>query len=217
MIYEERGQAALKVALGSAVAMVLCAIVANINRPPRPVGPTLQNSATGNTTAATGYTDTFLSSSGQEYQTSGTANVRDLPSPRNSNVLDTFATGIHVYGRWVQGVDSSSRWLRIERAGSSPGYIWEGNIGEVRQVESPPPPGDQTVSPPMEDNGAPNIQEADRQPAVPSRANSNSAPAARNRRDRTSQPVDTVRCILPSGDELTLTRSDCRQRSGSIL
>lgn len=71
------------------------------------------------------YEDRFLSER-VEGRTTGSANVRDYPTTENTIAVRTLEAGTPVSGRWVQGFDPGTRWLKLDMAD---GYMWEGNFG----------------------------------------------------------------------------------------
>lgn len=60
--------------------------------------------------------DTFLSE-GVTLRVSANADVRDWPSATAGGVVRSFAAAAPVTGRWVQGADGASRWLRLVDGG----------------------------------------------------------------------------------------------------
>ncbi len=56
--------------------------------------------------------DVFLSE-GVTLRVSANADVRDWPSATAGSIIRTFAAAAPVTGRWVQGADGTSRWLRL--------------------------------------------------------------------------------------------------------
>lgn len=73
----------------------------------------------------------------------GTANVRDAPTPSGSTVLGEYPPGTTLRGRWVPGnLDPSERWLELQEGGR---FVWGRNLLEVeaipaKVVENPPEP-----------------------------------------------------------------------------
>jgi hypothetical protein len=78
------------------------------------------------------YSDEFLSETEEAVTVVSTANLRDYPSTSHTEVMFKLEPGRVVTGRWVQGVDSASRWFltTVSRSGGRPltGYVWEGNL-----------------------------------------------------------------------------------------
>lgn len=70
-----------------------------------------------------GRTDLFLSEA-LDVTTTGTAQKRNAPTTLGSMILRTLQPGERLSGRWVQGADGESRWLRT----ADGGYVWEGNL-----------------------------------------------------------------------------------------
>jgi hypothetical protein len=85
-------------------------------------------SATNNQTDAeriAAYTDRFLSESVSQF-TSGKARVRSYPTAKGSEVLNELSEGEAIQGRYVKGVDPTTRWLKLD----SGGYVWDGNLAD---------------------------------------------------------------------------------------
>ena len=61
---------------------------------------------------------------------SGTAQQRNFPTARGSKVLETMKQGVAVTGRWVEGADPKTRWLKT----TDGGYIWEGNLSKLETI-----------------------------------------------------------------------------------
>lgn len=78
-----------------------------------------------------GYTDKFLGTEIEQLAV-GAAQKRNFPTTRGSQPMDKVARGTIVRGRWVEGADAKSKWLKT----SDGGYIWEGNLGDPQQISS---------------------------------------------------------------------------------
>ena len=78
------------------------------------------------TTAQTtqSYVDDFISNEPVTVTVKTAARVRDKPTTESSTVLSTAASGTRLLGRWVKGVDASTRWLKVNAGG----YVWDGNL-----------------------------------------------------------------------------------------
>ncbi|GAA4644321.1 hypothetical protein GCM10023115_22810 [Pontixanthobacter gangjinensis] len=77
------------------------------------------------------YSDTFQSAELTRLL-AGTAQKRNFPTARGSRVLETMKPGIAVTGRWVEGADPKTRWLKTKDGG----YIWEGNLAKMETITS---------------------------------------------------------------------------------
>ena len=77
------------------------------------------------------YADKFLSAELTRL-TSGQARKRSFPTAKGGEVLDTLAMGRPVTGRWVEGADPETRWLKTNDGG----YIWEGNLTAIETITS---------------------------------------------------------------------------------
>lgn len=90
--------------------------------------------AASNETAAegreAGYQDVFFSDGDETLRVLSTANVRDRPTSDGTTVTRELGAGEEVTGRWVQGIDQTMRWLRIEEPQGA-GYIPEGSLGQI--------------------------------------------------------------------------------------
>ena len=67
--------------------------------------------------------DVFLSDS-LDVTVTGVAQKRDAPTTRGSTILRTLQPGERLSGRWVQGADGESRWMKT----ADGGYVWDGNL-----------------------------------------------------------------------------------------
>lgn len=67
--------------------------------------------------------DRFLSDY-LEVAVTGVAQKRNAPTTLGSMIVQTLQPGERLSGRWVQGADGESRWLRTMDGG----YVWEGNL-----------------------------------------------------------------------------------------
>lgn len=74
------------------------------------------------------YADHFLTATDESLQVVSPANLRDRPSSQGTTVLRQLRAGEEISGRWVRGVDPTTRWLRVN-IGTRAGYIWERNLG----------------------------------------------------------------------------------------
>lgn len=68
--------------------------------------------------------DRFLSDS-LDVTVTGVAQKRSAPTTRGSTILRTLQPDERLSGRWVQGADGESRWLKT----TDGGYVWDGNLG----------------------------------------------------------------------------------------
>ncbi|WP_284124746.1 zinc ribbon domain-containing protein [Parerythrobacter aestuarii] len=75
------------------------------------------------------YTDTFLSADLTRL-TSGEARKRSFPTAKGGEILETLDMGRAVTGRWVEGADPETRWLKTNDGG----YIWEGNLASMETI-----------------------------------------------------------------------------------
>ena len=75
------------------------------------------------------YTDKFLSAE-IERLTIGAAQKRSFPTAKGGAALGPVARGTLVKGRWVEGGDPKTRWLKT----ADGGYVWEGNLGDPQQI-----------------------------------------------------------------------------------
>lgn len=73
------------------------------------------------------YRDSYLSGE-TNASAKSLARVRDLPTSDGSRVLRELAQGDSAKGRWVQGRDPTTRWLKLS---DTNGYVWEGNLSET--------------------------------------------------------------------------------------
>jgi len=80
--------------------------------------------------AATGIGDTFLSDETMQFAFAR-AMIRDRPTAQASTVLGALAPGDSATGRWVQGTDPSTRWLK-----TADGYVWDGNLAAEDSITS---------------------------------------------------------------------------------
>jgi hypothetical protein len=72
------------------------------------------------------YQDKFLNDASVEVTVKSDANWRNYPSTSSTEVLGTLGPGVTLKGRWVAGIEPTSRWLRIRTGG----YVWDGNLEE---------------------------------------------------------------------------------------
>lgn len=79
------------------------------------------------------YADTFLSPGTVIMTVSADARMREFPSTDDTTVVRELREGEMVSGRWVRGVDPTSRWLKL----SDGGYIWDGNLAVAGGPGSP--------------------------------------------------------------------------------
>lgn len=77
------------------------------------------------------YTDKFLSAEIERIATSA-AQKRNFPTAKGSQVSETLPRGSVVSGRWVEGGDPATKWLKTRDGG----YIWEGNLGDPQAISS---------------------------------------------------------------------------------
>ncbi|MFZ1741993.1 MAG: zinc ribbon domain-containing protein [Pontixanthobacter sp.] len=77
------------------------------------------------------YSDTFQSAELTRL-VAGTAQKRSFPTAKGSEVVETMKPGIAVTGRWVEGADPKTRWLKTNDGG----YIWEGNLAGLETITS---------------------------------------------------------------------------------
>ena len=75
------------------------------------------------------YVDRFLSAE-IERLVVAPAQKRSFPTARGSEVTGRIEPGEMMTGRWVEGADPATRWLKI-RDGS---YVWEGNLAEPQTI-----------------------------------------------------------------------------------
>ena len=75
------------------------------------------------------YSDKYLSAELTRLAVDSAAK-RNFPTARGSEVLEQVASGMPVSGRWVEGADPASRWLKTNDGG----YIWEGNLAPVETI-----------------------------------------------------------------------------------
>lgn len=75
------------------------------------------------------YADKFLSGGVVQYVT-GTAQKRNYPTSQGSTVLATLQPGERLAGRWVEGADLTTRWLRTDHGG----YVWDGNLAGEDEI-----------------------------------------------------------------------------------
>lgn len=75
----------------------------------------------------TPYADVFLSDNDETLRVQSTANVRDRPTAEGTTVLRELHPGEEVTGRWVRGLDLTTRWLRVD--GQTVQYVWAENLG----------------------------------------------------------------------------------------
>ena len=75
------------------------------------------------------YSDKYLSAELTRLATDSAAK-RNFPTSRGSEILEQVASGMPVSGRWVEGADPATRWLKT----TDGGYIWEGNLGPVETI-----------------------------------------------------------------------------------
>lgn len=68
--------------------------------------------------------EVFLSDS-LDVTVTGVAQKRSAPTTRGSTILRTLQPGERLSGRWVQGADGESRWMKT----ADGGYVWDGNLG----------------------------------------------------------------------------------------
>ena len=68
------------------------------------------------------YSDSFLSDTVRQL-TSGPARARNYPTTKGSEVQSDIPAGTELEGRWVKGVDPSTKWLKTNQ-----GYVWDGNL-----------------------------------------------------------------------------------------
>lgn len=211
MIAQEVGGTALKFALGAFALMIVFAIIANINRPHRFPDPPLTFSpssqgATNTPMQTSYYRDNFVTFADESFRATGPARVRSLPTTRDSTVYSSLSAGELVTGRWVMGVDGASRWLRIDRNGSSPGYIWERNLARADTATQAPQDVSLDQANPVQTATPPQAAPSDPRP---SRRREAATPIA--------QPEPGIVCVLPAGDEVRLSVQQCRLRSGVVL
>lgn len=77
------------------------------------------------------YSDKFLSAELTRL-TQGEARKRSFPTAKGGEILDTLSAGRAVTGRWVEGADPETRWLKT----TDGGYIWEGNLTALETITS---------------------------------------------------------------------------------
>lgn len=82
----------------------------------------------GNDVSLAPYQDEFLSRADETLYVLGTANMRDRPTAQGTTVLRRVNVGEQIVGRWVRGLDPTTRWLRVDIGGANAGYLWEGNL-----------------------------------------------------------------------------------------
>lgn len=83
------------------------------------------------------YRDSYLSGE-TNASAKSLARVRDLPTSDGSRVLRELSQGDSAKGRWVQGRDPTTRWLKLS---DTNGYVWEGNLQEYGIVQYGPVQG----------------------------------------------------------------------------
>lgn len=77
------------------------------------------------------YRDTYISTEEIRVKVTSKANARDWPTSKNSEVVGFYKAGRIFDGKWVQGRDPTTRWLRVEYGSQKVAYVWEGNLKEV--------------------------------------------------------------------------------------
>ncbi len=77
------------------------------------------------------YQDKFLSAELERLVT-GSAQKRSFPTAKGGSVLGPVTRGELLKGRWVEGGDPKTRWLKT----ADGGYVWEGNLGDPLQISS---------------------------------------------------------------------------------
>jgi hypothetical protein len=75
------------------------------------------------------YADQYQGSVDETVTVASTARVRNYPTTNGANVIQTLQAGEQLTGRWVAGVDPSTRWFRFDMDGDVAGYVWDGNLG----------------------------------------------------------------------------------------
>jgi hypothetical protein len=75
------------------------------------------------------YTDKFLSENVVQFATS-TAQKRNFPTSKGSTILGTLQPGEHLAGRWVEGADPATKWLKTDDGG----YVWDGNLASEDMI-----------------------------------------------------------------------------------
>lgn len=75
------------------------------------------------------YKDKFLSAE-LERLALGAAQKRSFPTAKGSQALGTVPRGTMLKGRWVEGGDPKTRWLKL----SDGSYVWEGNLSDPTQI-----------------------------------------------------------------------------------
>ena len=83
--------------------------------------------------------------SGTLYATRFT-HIRNGPTSIGTVVLGDLQTGQAVSGTWVLGHDGVTRWLRIQQADGSYGFVWGNNLSTASQPQSSADSSAQTVS-----------------------------------------------------------------------
>lgn len=77
------------------------------------------------------YSDKFVSAEIERITTSA-GQKRNFPTAKGSVVLDTIPRGTILSGRWVEGGDPATRWLKTRDGG----YVWEGNLGDPQAISA---------------------------------------------------------------------------------
>lgn len=75
------------------------------------------------------YTDKFLGAE-IERLTMASATKRSFPTAKGGAALGPVARGTLLNGRWVEGGDPKTRWLKT----ADGGYVWEGNLTDPTQI-----------------------------------------------------------------------------------
>ena len=73
------------------------------------------------------HVDEFLSTVDEQVDVIGEARMRDRPTAKDSQILTVLNPNQVLSGRWVKGVDPTTRWIKVDVEGKS-GYVWEGNL-----------------------------------------------------------------------------------------
>lgn len=77
------------------------------------------------------YEDSFVSAEVERLVT-GPAQKRNFPTARGSQVVGTLAAGTLVSGRFVQGGDGDTKWLKT----GDGAYVWDGNLAAPETITS---------------------------------------------------------------------------------
>lgn len=74
------------------------------------------------------YKDQYVSQTDDQVTVASEARLRDYPTTKGTEVLRALQAGETLTGRWVKGVDPSTRWFRTTMDGDNVGYVWDGNL-----------------------------------------------------------------------------------------